>query len=92
VIVELDSSTVVPKLNSQEVDRSVHGILVEETKKALREVDDHVVKWVRHSANGVAHKFAREGCVLGFHKTWFHLFPDCIADALSKDESRSKIN
>jgi ribonuclease HI len=56
VIMELDSSTVVPKLNSHEVDRSVHGILVEETKKALREVDDHVVKWVRRSANGVAHK------------------------------------
>jgi hypothetical protein len=56
VIVELDSSTVVPKLNSQEVDRSVHGILKEETKKYLREVDDHVVKWVRRSANGVAHK------------------------------------
>jgi ribonuclease HI len=47
VIVELDSEVVVSKLKSVEVDRSVHGILVEEIKRALRDIDDHVVKWVR---------------------------------------------
>jgi hypothetical protein len=42
---ELDSSTMVSKLNIREMDRSVHGVLMEETKKVLGEVDDHVVKW-----------------------------------------------
>jgi ribonuclease HI len=60
VILELDSAAVVAKLNSTEVDRSSHGLLIEKLKRALKEVDGHVIKWARRTANTVAHKLAKE--------------------------------
>jgi hypothetical protein len=59
----------------------VHGIPVED-------INDHVVKWVRRSANAVAHNLAKEGCVLGLNKVWFLFPPDCIKDVLSVDSPR----
>jgi hypothetical protein len=44
VVLETDSVNVASKLTSEENDRMMHGPLVEEIKKALRELDDHTVK------------------------------------------------
>jgi hypothetical protein len=46
-VLETDSVNVASKLTSEEKDRSMHGPLVEEIKKALRELDDQTVKWAR---------------------------------------------
>ncbi|KAK1651726.1 hypothetical protein QYE76_069531 [Lolium multiflorum] len=43
VVLELDCAAVVAKLNSVEVDRSSRDLLIEKLKRALREVDGHVV-------------------------------------------------
>jgi hypothetical protein len=74
VVLELDCAAVVAKLNSVEVDRSSQGLLIEKLKRALREVNGHVIKWARRTANTVAHKLAQEGCGIECSKTWF-LFP-----------------
>jgi hypothetical protein len=47
VIMESDSAIVVSKLNTKEADRSVHGPLIEDIKRVVREVDDLVVEWSR---------------------------------------------
>ena len=87
VIFELDSVIVVSKLNMEERDRSMYGPVYEEVKAALRELDDHQVKWARRSANGVAHVLAKEGCRLEISKTWFLMYPDCIENLLNQDVS-----
>jgi ribonuclease HI len=87
VILELDSAAVVAKLNSTEVDRSSHGLLIEKLKKTFRKIHGYVIKWERRTANTVAHKLAKEGCGVQGSKTWFLLFPDCIKDVLDLDLS-----
>lgn len=70
------------KLNSGEVDRSVHGQLVESIKMKLQGIDDLVVRWVRRSANRVAHRLAKEGCDNELCKTWFTFSIDAEAGVL----------
>jgi hypothetical protein len=87
VILETDSMSVVSKLVSEVQDRSVHGPLVEEIKQSLRELEGYSVKWARRTANGVAHILAKEGCGLEICKSWFLVYPDCIANVLMQDLS-----
>jgi hypothetical protein len=46
VVLEMDSSGVVAKLNRDEQDRSTHGPLVEEIKSLLRKFNDSLVRSV----------------------------------------------
>jgi hypothetical protein len=85
VVLELDCVNVVRKLNEPGMDRSVQSFAIEELKQELMALDGHVVKWVRRSANSVAHKLAKEGCDLELCKTWFLFSPDCIVDGLARD-------
>jgi ribonuclease HI len=85
VILERDSASTVYKLNSDELDRSMHGSLIEKLKREIRSIGDHVVKWVRRSANAVAHTLAKEGSGLEYSRTWFISFPDCIKGMLARD-------
>jgi ribonuclease HI len=87
VVLELDCAAVVAKLNGVEVDRSSQGLLIEKLKRALREVNGHVIKWARRTANTVAHKLAKEGCGMGCSKTWFLFPPSCIKVGLDMDLS-----
>jgi ribonuclease HI len=89
VIFELDSASAVSKLNNPELERSFHGAVIEGIKGSLRDLDEVVVKWVRRSANSVAHILAREGCGLGVNKTWFISVPACIMIAMDLDLSGS---
>jgi hypothetical protein len=63
----------------------VQGFVIEELKRELKELDGHVVKWVRRTANSVAHRLAKESCDLELCKTWFLFPPDCIVDVLAQD-------
>jgi hypothetical protein len=72
----------------EEADRSVHGILIEQIKRELRNGRDVVVKWARRSANEVAHRLAKEGCELSSDRVWLDVSPDCIKNALYSDVAR----
>jgi ribonuclease HI len=85
VVLEMDSSVLVTKLCSDQRDRSRHGPRIEKLKRAAGEIEDCVIKWARRSANGVAHKLAKEGCGLGSNRIWFNLFPACIEGELARD-------
>nr|XP_051220950.1 uncharacterized protein LOC127339093 [Lolium perenne] len=89
IILETDSSSVVSKLNNEMKDMSMHGPLVEDIKRELREMVDYKVKWARRTANRVAHVLAKEGCGLESCKTWFIIFPDCIGNLLTQDMAGS---
>jgi hypothetical protein len=54
LVLELDGQGLVTKLGSLELDRSVHGPLVEDIKFLLSEFDEAKVRFVRRSANRVA--------------------------------------
>jgi hypothetical protein len=73
---------VVSKLRKEELDRSVHGPLVEEIKVLIGEFEDSMIKHVRRSGNGVAHKLAKEGCI---NKLWVSSYPDYVLDVLARD-------
>jgi hypothetical protein len=88
VVFELDSASVVSKLQVEETDRSVHGILIEQIKCELRTGREFVVKWARRSANEVAHRLAKEGCELNSARIWLDVSPDCIKNALYSDVAR----
>jgi ribonuclease HI len=88
VVFELDSASVVSKLQVEETDRSVHGILIEPIKRELRNGRDFVVRWARRSANEVAHRLAKEGCELSSARVWLDVSPDCIKNALYSDVAR----
>lgn len=88
LVLETDSKTVASKLCDQEKDRSIFGPIVEETKKLLHAREEFRVAWVRRSANNAAHRLAREGCLNNLYKTWFHVSPVCIRDAMTSRRRR----
>jgi hypothetical protein len=59
---ETDCLGAVAKLTSKELDRSIHGPLVEDIKKMLREFEASSINHVRRSGNVGAHRLAKEGC------------------------------
>jgi ribonuclease HI len=58
LVLEMDCLPVVGKLKGLEMDRSIHGPLVEEIKAMLKEFEDSQVTHIRHSCNRVAHSLA----------------------------------
>jgi hypothetical protein len=76
---------VVSKLRRGELDRSVHGPLVEEIKIMIGEFEESLVKHVRRSGNEVAHRLAKEGCRNKLCNTWVSFFPDYVLNVLARD-------
>ncbi|KAK1618623.1 hypothetical protein QYE76_024140 [Lolium multiflorum] len=62
MVLETDCLGVVAKIRSNNMDRSIHGPLVEEIKSLLKDFADHSVRHVRRTGNKVAHSLARFGC------------------------------
>jgi ribonuclease HI len=85
LVLETDCAGVVSKLRKEELDRSVHGPLVEEIKVLIGEFEDSMIKHVRRSGNGVAHKLAKEGCINKLCNTWVSSYPDYVLDVLARD-------
>jgi hypothetical protein len=63
VVLETDCATTVVKMVDKELDRSIHGPIVEEIKGLLQDFEEVRVKHVRRSGNMVAHKLAKFSCV-----------------------------
>jgi ribonuclease HI len=85
LVLESDCAGAVNKLRAQDLDRSVHGPLVEEIKTLLREFEDVVICQVRQSGNEVAHRLAKEGCKNKCNSSWSGTFPDCVLDLLARE-------
>jgi ribonuclease HI len=85
LVLETDCAGAVNKLKAQELDRSVHGPLVEEIKTLLGEFEDVVICHVRRSGNGVAHLLAKEGCKNKCNSSWSGTFPDCVLNLLARE-------
>ena len=87
VILETDSMTVKGKLEAAELDRSAHGPLIENIKRALSDFADHSVIHVRRTGNEVAHKLAKVGCGNNVCNTWLGSPPDCCVSLLALDSA-----
>jgi ribonuclease HI len=85
IILEMDSVGAVTKIQREDRDRSLHGQLVEEIKVLLSAFEDKVIKAVRRSANGVAHEFAKIGCVNKCNRCWLEVPPLGISDSIVSD-------
>jgi hypothetical protein len=84
---ETDSMETVTKLRSKEVDKSIHGPLVEEIKLLLRGFADHSVVHVRRVCNGVAHRLAKDGCENKRCNSWVEVPPEYLVNLLACDDA-----
>jgi ribonuclease HI len=85
VCLETDSLSVVSKLRSRELDRSLYGPVLEEIKALLSGFEDHSVRHVRRSGNGVAHCLAKLGCSNNICNSWLGSPPGCIVTLLASE-------
>jgi ribonuclease HI len=85
ILLEMDSVGEVAKIQRENRDRSLHGQMVEEIKVLLSGFEDKVIKAVRRSANGVAHEFAKIGCVNKCNRCWLEVPPLGISDFIVSD-------
>jgi hypothetical protein len=68
------------------LDRSIHGLLIEDVKDLLDGFDDHHhLVHVKHFFNEVAHMLAKDGCENKVCKTWLEVPPRYIVDLLASD-------
>jgi ribonuclease HI len=88
LVLETDCAGAVAKLKAQEMDRSVHGPLVEEIKSLLGDFDEFSIRQVRRSSNPVAHVLAKEGCLNKCNAVWVDVLPDFVSDLLAQDAGR----
>jgi ribosome recycling factor len=61
IVLESDCMGVVVKLNSKELDRSVHGQLIKDIKVLLGDFEESSVSHVRRTGNEVAHRLTKDG-------------------------------
>jgi hypothetical protein len=85
VILEMDCASAVIKVNEKEVDRSIHGPIVEEIKLMLQDFVEVQVKHVRRSCNEAAHKLAKVGCENNTCNRWMVSPPDFIVKTLASE-------
>jgi hypothetical protein len=85
VVLETDCLGAAAKLRSKDVDRSIHGPLVEEIKSMLKDFADHAIRHVRRSGNKVAHCLARYGCENKCCKEWGCDPPEFLVPVLAPE-------
>jgi hypothetical protein len=88
LMLETDCAGAVAKLKALEMDRSVHGPLVEEIKSLLCDFDEFLIRQVRRSSNAVAHVLAKEGCLNKCNAVWVDVLPDFVSDLVAQDARR----
>jgi hypothetical protein len=77
LVMETNCAGAVAKLKAQEMDRSVHGPLVEEIKALLGDFNDFSISHVRRSSNAVAHCLVKEGCLNKYNSVWGPIGTGC---------------
>jgi hypothetical protein len=64
LILETDNTSAAANQSSGMKGRSVHRPLVEEINECLGKFEDHTVMAIRRMANEVAHRLAKESCLI----------------------------
>ncbi|KAI5006932.1 hypothetical protein ZWY2020_046880 [Hordeum vulgare] len=82
---ELDNQGLVRMLQEQQRNMADVGPWIQEVKSMLSTFEACRVDWVRRSANGAAHKFARVGVGEGVCKEWVGVPPDFALGVISDD-------
>jgi ribonuclease HI len=85
LMLESDYQAAVRKIATTELDRSMHGPLVEDIKALLGDFEEFTVSFVRRTGNGVAHVFAKLGYDDKCCNTWVDFPPGCVVDLLASD-------
>jgi hypothetical protein len=85
LVLETDCMGANAKITGRELDRSMHGPLVEEIKALLHGFDDYKVQHVSRKCNGVAHLLAKGSCENKSCNTWFDSPPGFIVDSVALD-------
>jgi hypothetical protein len=87
LMVESDCLGLVKKLGTTELDRSVHGPLVEDIKVLLCGFEEVQVQHVHRMTNGVANRLAKEICMNNVCETWVGVPPMWIVSLLDLDSA-----
>jgi hypothetical protein len=87
VLLETDCAAMVSKLHCREMDRSLHGPLVEKVKLMLQDFAEAEVGHARRVCNGAAHCLAKVGYVNKLCQTWVGVPPGSIVDCLASDSA-----
>jgi ribonuclease HI len=85
ICLESDCLAAITKLRSNDMDRSIHGPLVEEIKDLLKSFGEFSVCHSRRSSNGVAHCLAQVGCMNKICNTWMDHPPGLIVNLLAQE-------
>jgi ribonuclease HI len=85
LVLETDCAGAVTKLKNPEMDRSIHGPLVEEIKEMLQQFEASSIVHVRRHSNGVAHGLAKRGCRNKVSENWMGCPPGFVMNLLSVD-------
>jgi ribonuclease HI len=88
LVLETDCAGAVVKLKNAEMDRSIHGPLVEEIKKMVRHFDASSIEHVQRHNNEVAHRLAKRGCSNKMSENWMGCTPGYVLNLLSVDTVR----
>ncbi|KAM7525060.1 hypothetical protein LguiA_014962 [Lonicera macranthoides] len=85
IVVESDSKFVVDALHHTKDDSSSLGIVLDDCKALLRDLDLCNVSFIYRSANSVAHSLAKAASSMPDHKVWEVMCPSFISDVLVSD-------
>ncbi|CAI9760115.1 unnamed protein product [Fraxinus pennsylvanica] len=83
--IEMDALLVYNALQSEGIDNSYFGILTEECRLLAREFPHLKFRWVRRSANQVAHTLAKTAESLHAIVEWFYFPPSFLSSVLIAD-------
>jgi hypothetical protein len=88
MVLETDCLAVVAKLKGTEMDRSIHGPLIEEMKFLLKCFTEVSIKHVRRSGNMISHNLAKESCENKCNRFWLVDPAEFIVDLLASEDAR----
>jgi ribonuclease HI len=88
LVLETDCMGAKTKITGKELDRSMHGPLVEEIKALLQGFEDYKVQHVSRKCNKVAHLLAKHSCENKTCNTWALSPPDFIVNSLVLDSAK----
>jgi hypothetical protein len=86
VILEGDTKVVVDSVNSDVADCSRRGHMIADIREGLREFQCWEIKYVRRTANNIAHVLARAAVQQGVEGIWTEIPPDCIVELLVAEQ------
>jgi hypothetical protein len=82
IVLETDCLSAAGKLRDKDLDRSGHGLLVEDMLKGFEDV---AISHVHKTGNVVAHRFAKVGCLNKHCNIWVEVLLDFVLNPIALD-------